>query len=287
MVLETHIRSVRLGRALPSTQLAAALTQAVKSTIDQDAYGYDGRLNDWRHCLVDGYDANAHQSIAGMMDVGRLRVPESGIALAMNSFFQWRERPHQLPIAGETGFTDLRFDARCPTGVRGTPPHLDLIAARGNRLVAVTSRGCDFLARRQTRLAAAYDMVNLPAALKPWGRLVDMSREDRGRFMHLDPGSLMKFALGLGRTFTGYALKLVYLYNEPQDASEFVAFQRHRGELEMVREIVSESAVTFHPIIAQSLWQDWYNAYGDPQLRGFVAQLRQRYNVAIRPQLGL
>lgn len=279
--------SARPVRALPPNQLAALLAQAVKSTIEQDAYGYDGRLIDWQQCLIEGYGKPARTEISGLLDVNRLRQPDSGIALAVNSFFHWRARPHLLPIAGDTGFTDLRFDARCPTGVRGTPPHLDLIAARGNRLVAVTSRGCDYLARRQTKLAAAYDLVNLPAELKPWGRLLDVAKEDLGRFQHLDPGILMKFALGLGRTFTGHSLKLVYLYSEPSDAEQFTAFVRHREELQFVKDVVANSAVTFHPISAQNLWHDWYQAFDDPQLRGFVAQLRHRYNVALGPQLGL
>lgn len=286
MALETFQRTGAIGRAVPPTQLGAALAQAVKSTIDQDAYGFDGRLENWRDCLISGYPALQIEELGGIVDTNRLRVPESGIALAINSFAQWRDRPHQLPIAGETGFTDLRFDARCPTGVRGTPPHLDLIAARGSRLVAVTSRGCDYLAKRQTRLAAAYDTVNLPAALKPWGRLLDAAREDRGRFMHLDPGSLVKFALGLGRTFTGFSLKLMYLYAEPTDADDYLAFARHRDELAIVNDMVSDSAVSFHPTRATNLWDDWQEAFGDPQLRGFVAQLRRRYDVAIGPHLG-
>ena len=259
----------------------------MKSEISQDAYGFDGRLNDWRDCLLGSYSASQIAEIDKLIDTSRLRLPESGIALAVNSFLFWRETPHRLPIAGETGFTDLRFDARCPTGVRGTPPHLDLIAARGNRLVAVTSRGCDYLARRQTRLAAAYDTLNLPGTLKPWGRLLNAAREDRGRFMHVDPGSLIKFALGLGRTFTGFSLKLVYLYVEPEDASQFVAFEKHRDELSTVKEAVADSAVTFHPTSADELWRDWHQAMSDPMLRGLVAQLKRRYGVAISPNLGL
>lgn len=287
MGLETYARGARQVRSYPITQLAGALTQAVKRNIAQEAYGYDGRLKDWRHCMIDAYASDKIAKVDSILDVNRLRQPESGVALAMNSFLQWRERPHQLPIAGETGFTDLRFDARCPTGVRGTPPHLDLIAARGSRLVAVTSRGCDYLARRQTRLANAYDTVNLPGRLKPWGHLLDSVREDRGRFMHADPASLMKFALGLGRTFAGYVLKLVYLYAEPTDARDFLAFARHRQELETIRQTVADSSVTFHPMSASEMWGDWHKAFGDPQLRGFVAQLRGRYDVAIGPELGL
>ena len=287
MILEIHRGSARVIRSLPPSQLAVALTQAVKKSIDQDAYGYDGRLNDWRDSLMPSYQASDARAIEGLLDANRMRVPESGIVLAVNSFFHWRERPHLMSLAGETGFTDLRFDARCPTGVRGTPPHLDLIAARGNRLVAVTSRGCDYLARRQNRMAAAYDTVNLPGALRPWGKLMDYVKEDRGNFIHVDPGSLMKFALGLGKTFTGYSLKLVYLYAEPVDAADYVAFIRHREELRIIKTMVADSSVTFHPTTAEAMWNDWAQSFPDPKLRGFVAELRERYNVAMEPLLGL
>ena len=268
-------------------QLAAALTHAVKSTLENNAFGYDGRLQDWRDSFVGAYEPGALSDVDGMVDAGRLRVIESGIVLAMNSFLAWRARPHRLPMAGDNGFTDLRFDARCPTGVRGTPPHLDLIAARGSRLVAVTCRGCDYLGRKQTRLPDAYDSVDFPDALKSWGVLLDMWRSNGHEFAHADPGSLVKFALGLGRTFRGYTLKLVYLYVEPSDAELFEPYQQHRRELEFIRDIVAESSVTFCPVSASELWDDWHEAFPEPSVRGLVAALRRRYDVAIGPHVGL
>jgi len=268
-------------------QLAAALTQAVKSTLDNDAFGFDGRLQDWRDSFVGAYEPAALSDVDGLVDASRLRVLESGIVLAMNSFLAWRARPHQLPMAGDHGFTDLRFDARCPTGVRGTPPHLDLIAARGSRLVAVTCRGCDYLGRKQTRLPDAYTSVDFPDALKPWGRLLDIWRDDRHQFAYADPGALVKFALGLGRTFHGYSLKLVYLYLAPNDAGSFQPFQQHRAELDMIREVVAPSSVTFCPLSATELWDDWHEAFPEPSVRGLVAALRRRYDVAIAPHVGL
>ena len=44
-------------------------------------------------------------------------------ALTINSFLNWQRCPDRLALAGESGFRELRFEARCPTGIRGTPPN--------------------------------------------------------------------------------------------------------------------------------------------------------------------
>jgi hypothetical protein len=69
----------------------------------------------------------------------KLRVAHSSAALAINKFGPWRIDPSTLQVGGVRGFHGLKFEATCPTGLGGTPPHLDLIA-EGEVLVAVESK---------------------------------------------------------------------------------------------------------------------------------------------------
>ena len=46
-----------------------------------------------------------------------------------------------------------------PTGLRGTPPHLDLLALREGVAVAVTVRCIEYLSRRKAAVAPSYDRL--------------------------------------------------------------------------------------------------------------------------------
>ncbi len=48
----------------------------------------------------------------------------SSAALVANAFGPFRTRPGDLRLGGHSGATRLRFEATCPTGLGGTPPHL-------------------------------------------------------------------------------------------------------------------------------------------------------------------
>jgi hypothetical protein len=69
----------------------------------------------------------------------KLRAAHSSAALAINTFGPWRIDPPTLQVGGVRGFHGLKFEATCPTGLGGTPPHLDLIA-EGEVPVAVESK---------------------------------------------------------------------------------------------------------------------------------------------------
>ena len=70
------------------------------------------------------------------------------MALALNSFLPWHGHMAGLRLCGTEGFTDLQFDGRCPTGVRGTPPHVDVIAAGAKGVVGACVRVYDYLGLR-------------------------------------------------------------------------------------------------------------------------------------------
>ncbi len=264
----------------------ALLQQTWRDRLGAAAFGHDGRLVDWRRGLLPSLAGLANGEVTRLFDPARLRQPEAAAAMALNSFLPWRDMPERLQLAGHGPFTELRFLARCPTGVRGTPPLLDLLAIRGAQLVAVTARGADYLGHKPTRLAAAYEAVTLPAGMTGWQTVMASLQAEPGRYRHLDAVSLLKNAIGLARTFPGYQLSLVYLFWEPAHA-EALAFHRHRAEINSLAQTVAGSLVGFAASSFDELWSEWEALSRDAWLREMVAELRARYAVAIEAPTAL
>lgn len=262
-----------------ATHVGRALNAALRAKIGPEHFGLDGRLHDSRLCLVDGIDAALLEQ--NRLDGARLRQPDSGAALAANSFLNWQRCPGKLVLAGVRGFRELHFETRCPTGIRGTPPTLELIAVHDRGLVAVSARCIEYLRRHTGGLAPGYARLATPAGLEPWLDLVWLLLREPRRFRHVDVPTLAKHALGLGRTFPRRTVTLLYLYLEPPGAAELPPFCAHRRELDEVRRHVEGSQVGLVAETFEKLWSDW-EGLGEPRwLRGIATRLRSRYDVAI------
>ena len=253
-----------------------------RGRLGPSAFGADGRLVDWRSGLLPCLRSLRTAEAMRLFDTARLRQPESAAAMALNSFLVWRDRPRDLRLGERSAFTELRFAARCPTGVRGTPPYLDLIAANGEALVTVTARGPDYLAKKPSRLARAYADISLPESMRGWQALLQDLQSEPGRFRHVDAPALVKNAIGIFRTFPGHRATLLYLFWEPEPA-EALVFRRHRAELQAILQQVGGSAVTLQAQSFAELWRDWERRPDGPWLRAMVAELRERYAVATPP----
>ena len=229
--------------------------------------------------LIDGVEQDR---LPDALDRARLRQPHSAAALAINSFLPWQTVPEQLALDRWTGFDAIQLVVRCPTGLRGTPPHLDVLALRDNAAVAVTVRCTEYLSRRRSPVAASYDrLLAATPGLDPWLRQLAQLRAAPDERRHIDLGALVKHALALGRTFPDRPTSLLYLYWEPLDAARFAEFGVHRRELGELSEAVREARVGFASRSINSLWRDW-DAQATPSwLRRHVARLRARYGVSV------
>jgi len=264
----------------------AQLQQTWRGMLGATAFGDDGRLVDWRSGLLPSLSSLASGDVNRLFDPARLRQPETASAMALNSFLPWRDRPGDLVLAGHGPFSELRYAARCPTGVRGTPPLLDLLAADVDRLVAVTARGPDYLGTRVSRLAPAYAQVDLAPRMAGWQDLLETLRAEPGRFRHLDAVALLKNAIGLSRTFPEHGPTLIYLFWEPEGA-DGLTFRRHRSEIRAMAQLVGGAMVGFQALSFAELWADWEARFPEPWLRDMVAELRARYAVAIEAPFAL
>ena len=268
----------------PSSNLVTRTGAALAAALPQGRTGWTvgpGHRQQPADLLLEGlYDDQLPISF----DRTRLRSPDSAATLAVNTFLPWQHDARELPLAGWLGFAAIQLEVRCPTGLRGTPPHLDLLALRDEAAVAVTVRCSEYLNPRKVAVAESYDrLLAETPGVEPWRRLLAQVRRRSGSFVHVDAGALVKFALALGRTFPDRPTILHYLYWEPLDAERFEAFRLHREELARVAETIAEARVGFRPEPLMALWQDWGARRSPAWLPDHVARLKARYGVRLEP----
>jgi hypothetical protein len=267
----------------PSFSLAQrtgfALAQALRHDSRVEPLQTDGRIRRVSDLLIDGVEQDR---LPDALDRARLRQPQSAAALAVNSFMPWQRAPEQLTLDRWRGFDAIQLVVRCPTGLRGTPPHLDVLALRDNAAVAVTVRCTEYLSRRRSPVAPSYDrLLAATPGLDPWLRQLTQLRIAPDEHQHIDLGALVKHALALGRTFPDRPTSLLYLYWEPLDAASFAEFGVHRRELADLSEAVQGARVRFASRSINALWRDWEAQGSPPWLRRHVARLRARYGVTL------
>ena len=262
-----------------------ALAEALRHVRAGDPVPPNGQIRAIADLLIDGVP---HEELPTSIDRSRVRSAHSAAALAINTFLPWQRAPDRLPLAGWTGFDAIQFEVRCPTGLRGTPPHLDLLAVRGEVAVAVTVRCTEYLSRRKTAVAPSYDrLLAMTPGLDPWRRQLERLRHEPGRHRHLDLGALIKFALALGRTFPERPATLVYLYWEPLNADEFAEFCQHRAEAAESATAVADARVTMDALSFEAMWRQWATLNTPEWLPGHLDRLRARYSVSIAAGGGL
>ena len=133
-----------------------ALNQALLRDQPPNSVLPNERVHRLGDLLIDGLSENhLPRSVART----RPRSPDSATLLAINTFLPWQREADTLPLAGWLGFQEMRFQVRCPTGLRGTPPHLHVFTLREDMVLAVTVRCCEYLTRRRSPVSESYDRL--------------------------------------------------------------------------------------------------------------------------------
>ncbi len=258
-------------------RIDVALTSALRN--DHAPLRADSRSLDTKDLFIKGV---AERDLPISLGRARLHTPHSGMALAINSFFPWKRASQQLELAHHTGFDAIQLDVRCPTGLRGTPPHLDLLALSDDRAVGVIVRSVEYLTRRKSSIATSYDtLLAETPGMKPWHAHLTDWRGGQASYQHVDLAALAKYATALGQTFPDRSSTLLYLYWEPLDAEAYDAFQHHRLELDGLTEAVGGARVDFASESFDHLWQGWSERSTPSWLADHVARLRRRYTVTL------
>jgi hypothetical protein len=155
----------------------------------------DGYVHKYEENLIQGLPLDAIttdlESGAGKELDGKLRAAHSSSALVVNHFGPWRLAPDSLRINGVSGFCSIRFEATCPTGLRGTPPHLDMLAC-GPNPIAIESKCTEWMEGKPARFSASYDRLSATHGHSPWYGQIELLRRRPGRYRHLDAAQLVK-----------------------------------------------------------------------------------------------
>lgn len=266
-------------------QAVRALSDALERSrpgISLDECGYTRSFTDNIVSCVEVSDFEADLAQGSGNELGsKFLAPHSSSALAVNCFAPFKRSPSDLRVFGVEGCSSLHFEAKCPTGLRGTPPNLDALLERGERVVAVESKCLEYLSPHVADFAPAYltgirDTRSETAWYRELLRLVDAPRAYRS----FDAAQLIKHALGLMHTFPGHAVTLLYLYWEPLNAADYVHFEEHRREVAAFAERVAGSRLAIESMTYTGMWASW-DAGAPPWLSAHLRELRGRYAVDI------
>ena len=212
---------------------------------------------------------------------GKFRAAHSSSALAVNCFAPFKRNLSDLRVCRADGFASLNFEKKCPTGLRGTPPNLDVLLGCAEGVVAIESKCTEYLSPHAARFSSAYqtgirDARRESAWYREFLRLVDEPQAYRW----LDAAQLVKHALGLMHCYPEHRVTLLYLYWEPLNAADYAPCEDHRCETMAFAERIAGPHLDFEAMNYDDLWSSWDESA--PQwLRTHIRDLRTRYSVVI------
>ena len=279
MVRETDAERDARARSLHALSDALACSSP-GIALDERGYTRSFTENLVSSVEVSDFEANLAQG-SGEELAGKFRAAHSSSALAVNCFAPFKRHLSDLRVSGAEGFSSLQFEAKCPTGLRGTPPNLDVLLERGERVVAIESKCLEYLSAHVADFSCAYlTRIQDERRHTTWYRELLRLVEAPRAYRWLDTAQLVKHALGLMHTYPGRALTLLYLYWEPLNASNLSVFGEHQRETTAFAERVASSRLAFESMTYNDLWTSWDS--GAPQwLRAHLRCLRDRYGVEI------
>jgi hypothetical protein len=250
-----------------------------KSGLPHDPKGYvaDARLN-----LVTGVTPEMIKGDfcggSGQEWLAKIRAIHSSAALAANTFGRWKRDPAKLKIIGLSGFQPPKFEARCRTGLGGTPPNLDVLLESPDVVIGIESKLLEPLTPTKPKFSPSYKLANLPLCEEAWWEVLDQARQMPP--CHLDVAQLIKHYLGLRKQYPdGRQVYLLYLFWKPLNAASIPEYSKHVEDIERFQNAVAESgSVQFVAMDYLHLWELWSQ---DVNLAEHANLLKRRYCVEI------
>ena len=211
----------------------------------------------------------------------KMQAAHSSSALVVNCFAPWKHHLGELELCGRRGFSSLRFERKVPTGLGGTPPHLDLLAdSQSSSIVAVESKATEYLQGHGATFAPSYESVGWPKCVEGYAALMRRLNAHACSFEYLDAAQLVKHAFGLTTTFGDRHTVLLYLFWEPENRDSYREFDQHCNELHHFAASVAGSSIKFQWMSYSRLWGEWTQK-DLKWLRQHASRLRERYAVRI------
>lgn len=210
---------------------------------------------------------------------GKMQALHSSSALACNVFDYWRTRacaPLSAALGTTAGITDIRFEQKFPTGLRGNAPNLDVVLSLGDgSLIAIESK---FLEPYGAHLETGFKTKYLEAKPGLWEarglhasqRLVDALQGGIVTYRWLYAEQLLKHMLGLATSAKDWSLWYLW-YQAPGEAGV-----EHAREVRDFADRVNNDGVGFRAISYQQLHALQVKRCG-PEDRAYLNYLGDRY----------
>lgn len=227
---------------------------------------------------------NGQELTAGADTAPKFCAAHSSAALAVNTFAAWVDREGLLSLAGRTGFTKLRFEAKFPTGLQGSPPNLDVVADSSNGIVAIESKCTEFLGQHVASFQPSYEPAIVALADESWRDLYRDLISEPSLYAGIDAAQLVRHYLGLRRAIVDRHVSsatLLYLFWEPTGDASSPDLARHREHIRALADRVNDSTVEFASMSYPELWSQWSVPGAPDWLRAHVHALRERYGFGI------
>lgn len=256
--------------------------EAARPGIVLDVHGYSTLFTDnlVSSVTVGDFGSDLEQGSGNELS-GKFRAAHSSSALAVNCFGPFKRNLSDLRVCGAEGFTSLCFEKKCPTGLHGTPPNLDVLMERADRVVAIESKCTEYLSPHTARFSMSYrTSIRDARRQSTWFREMQRLIDEPHAYSCLDAAQLIKHALGLMYCYPDRRVTLLYVYWEPLNAVDVPVFGEHRREIAEFADRIAGTDTVFEATTYDGLWQSWDETA--PQwLRTHLRDLRARYAVVI------
>lgn len=262
--------------------LREALCRAAPAVeVDEGGYVRDARDNLVPAVALADFESDLRAGDGNELET-KFRAAHSSSALAVNSFAPFRRHPSDLRLLGAHGFDRLRFEAKCPTGLRGgRAPNLDVLVTGPRGIVGVESKLTEYLNPHRAEFSTAYrEQIRDERRQEPWFQEMLRLMDEPQAYRWLDAAQLIKHAFGLARLAAGQPVTLLYLYWEPLNPQPGSIFDAHRAEIAAFVQRIAGAAPAFEAMSYAMLWTEW-EAGAPDWLSEHVAALRARYAVAL------
>lgn len=189
-------------------------TDFSKLQLDENGYVSTAEENLLPGVNLDDFEKDFQQGSGNELENKFLAVHSSS-ALAANTFAPWRNMPFDLFLCGHYGFEEIVFERKCPTGLSGMPPNLDLFLRNDSVTIGVESKFLEYLAPKPPKFSASYNRDNFPNVEEAWWNVLENKRG--GKAHNLDVAQLIKHYLGLRNQMRigEQQVILLYLFWEP------------------------------------------------------------------------
>ena len=260
----------------------------IRPEVVLDSSGYTRTIED---NLVEGvrvgdFEADLRGGGGGELESSCGKKPKfyavhSSSALAVNCFAPFKRCLSDLYILSGTNYKKIKFEEKCPTGLRGTPPHLDIVVKNNKTVIGIESKLTESLDVHMECFSSRYETERNNCWCDVWFKHMKFMQENKERYKYLNAAQLIKHAFGIRNTFPGNETKLLYLYWEPTNAGQYQNFTDHQNEINDFYEKIDGSMPSFHFMSYLDLWNKWDNNATPDWLKDHVKNLRARYEIKI------